>query len=216
VKVYKYGCLPPTTNAELVISQMKKGLIYQNKLIEIERWRRDELRKVIIQLGGEELLALEKEYLAKDLIYQQIDKSIKGLHQEKRNKDTPSDLLDAKSAAKEDKKKILDKIIEERSRIMKTDSFSTQKSEIRRASLDKIKEIRKNKTYTPWYGTYMLIEKAMGLTKKMKLYDYLEPNNPTFKRFNGEGRIGIQQFKPNLPINKLFDNSCPVIKMFPA
>lgn len=40
-KVYKYGLLPPTTGAEVVNDQLWKAHRYKNKLIEIERERRE-------------------------------------------------------------------------------------------------------------------------------------------------------------------------------
>lgn len=34
-RVYKYGLLPPTHNAELVADEMRRGHRYYNRLIEI-------------------------------------------------------------------------------------------------------------------------------------------------------------------------------------
>lgn len=42
ITTYKFGLLPPTFNVPLVRDQLKRGHNYQNKLIEIEQWRRNE------------------------------------------------------------------------------------------------------------------------------------------------------------------------------
>jgi hypothetical protein len=40
-RVYKYGCLAPTLNAELVYEQIRAAHRYRNQLVEIEKWRRE-------------------------------------------------------------------------------------------------------------------------------------------------------------------------------
>lgn len=47
VRIYSYGCLPPIENAELLEAEMKKASRYENKLIEIERRRRQEQEEAI-------------------------------------------------------------------------------------------------------------------------------------------------------------------------
>lgn len=46
-RVYKYGCLAPTTNKHLVFEQMRRAHRYRNFLTEIERERRIAVRAVI-------------------------------------------------------------------------------------------------------------------------------------------------------------------------
>lgn len=43
-RVYKYGCLAPTLNAELVYDQIRAAHRYRNQLVEIERARREAIK----------------------------------------------------------------------------------------------------------------------------------------------------------------------------
>ena len=47
IRVYEYGLLPPTVNAELVLSQMRDAHRYRNMLTEIERERRTKVREIM-------------------------------------------------------------------------------------------------------------------------------------------------------------------------
>ena len=46
-RVYQYGLLPPTTNAELIDDQIRGAHRYRNVLVEIERERRDAVRQIL-------------------------------------------------------------------------------------------------------------------------------------------------------------------------
>ena len=43
-----------------------------------------------------------------------------------------------------------------------------------------------------YWGTYLLVEAAHDASREMPLYDGVEPNDPRFSKWNGEGRIGVQ------------------------
>lgn len=194
MKVYKYGLQAPTFNADLVREQMKKGHNYQNKLIEIECWRRDEVRKLESQHG--DIQNFELDFQDKKEKFLAIDQQIKKQNSNARKKVNDPNLSIAKKQAKEDLKKS-EKILREARKNLRDDpTIKLAKEEVKEKANEKIRELRSNKSITPWYGTYMCVEKAFDLTKKMPYYKGTEPNNPRFKKFNS-GRIGIQQLGEN-------------------
>lgn len=190
IKTYKYGLLAPIVNGDLVRSEIKKAHIYQNKLIEIERWRRDEFRK--IEKDAPSLSSFEDAYAKAEIELSLIIKEQKSINSKARKKVNDESL----SLKKKDAQKIFKKCKEDlrtaRKSLKENVDIKTAKDKIYEEEKSKVRELRKNKD-TPWYGTYMLIEDALQKTKKMPLYDGVDPNNPRFKSFNGEGRIGIQQ-----------------------
>src|SRR5271157_5906341 len=66
VKIYEYGLLPPTVNAELVDDQMRAAHRYRNVLVELERERRTRVRAILSGHADTEPLAAEVERLASE------------------------------------------------------------------------------------------------------------------------------------------------------
>lgn len=280
MKVYKFGLLAPTTNNDLVRSEMKKAHNYQNKLIEIERWRRDQKRA--IEYRDDNIRAIEIEYQRLDGIVESLLDKRASLKQEafvlfaQQNNKSPNEIKANKSlfdqakkfakkandpelnkeleaakiackvvkdsfyqargpvriaeqllSSKEKEGDSLVKLARENGKVLskqdrlkliaeaksKADAILKELSEenaickglleLKTEVSERTSVIRGDKNIAPWYGSYMLIEKAFDLTRRMSLYDGLDPKNPRFRRFDGGGRIGIQQFQPHEPIDKV-------------
>src|SRR5262249_19800215 len=69
-KIWSFGPLKPTENAELFHDHLYQATRYYNQLIEIERRRRDRFR-VARSEHTPELSALEKQWQDKDAVFQQ-------------------------------------------------------------------------------------------------------------------------------------------------
>jgi Putative transposase DNA-binding domain len=219
ITTYQFGILPPTTNATLVRDQIKRGHAYQNKLIEIEIWRRGELRKLLSQAGN--VPQLESELRAAEETLDTIEKKRKsanaklgyGLVKEsktpKKAEVSAEDKL-AKKEAQTAKKVAKIALTEERKRVQTTQSDERKK--IEEEFNKRVSEITRSDD-APWSGTYTLIRAAFGIpsakgkTKGMPLYDGTEPKDPRFRRFDGSGRLGIGQFQPNEPLSKVIGNN---------
>src|SRR5258706_9141655 len=85
-RVYSYGCLPPTAGADLVEEQIRLAHRYRNKLVEIERKRREIVQQAQAEIGdicalrvAAETLKAEKETAVAAL---KAKKAGKGKHAE--------------------------------------------------------------------------------------------------------------------------------------
>lgn len=205
MKVYKYGLQPPTLNGELVHEEMKKAHAYQNKLIEIERWRRDQLRLIESRAG--DIPQLELLLQSKEEVYNEINKLIKSGNAAARTKVASKDFLNKKKIAGAEVKEAKLNLKKARSLVRSLPEIKEAKDKLHKEALAKEREVRKSDE-APWFGTYMLIEKAVALTKAMPLYDGILPNNPRFRiKSLSSGRLGIQQFQPHEPLDKVLGSS---------
>jgi hypothetical protein len=201
ITTYKFGIQPPTLNANLVRDQIRRGHNYQNKLIEIEIYRREEERKIKSNLG--DVPTCEETFSKAEARLTAIDKKIKAANAKARSKVSVSiedkqEKLNAKAEFKTAKESL--KLAR---RNLKDDPSLKVAREKLNEDINFCISIDRKSESAPWYGTYMLIEGAFDKTRKMPLYDGIKPNNPRFRVFTGEGRVGIQQFQPNEPISKV-------------
>jgi len=208
IKTEKYGLLSPTLNADLVLLEMRKAHDYQNNLIEIERWRRDEIRKIESIYGNIPQLTIDYDIASND--YETILKTKKKNNSNARANVSTPELNQQLKDAKSKRKACENKLKQARLSSRKDDKIKKAKDNISILENKKQSLLRKSDA-APWYGTYMLIDHAFGIpsakgkTKGMPLYNGINPNNPIFRNYNGEGRIGIKQFQPYEPINKIIN-----------
>jgi len=188
MRVYKYGLLRPTTNADLVHEQIKIGHKYRNKLIELEIKRRDLIRAEVAKSSVVEddftdaKLAVEK--------FKHLDKLLKQKNAQHRSKrHNNPDLKKDHTKARKEKTKAIKKLEETRRKVLKK-----CKETIKVFNDQYIEEEKKVRSEcAPFWGTYQVIEDAMKRSRKsLPLWDGLESNNPKFRRFNGIGRVSIQ------------------------
>jgi hypothetical protein len=196
------------------MEQIRKGHNYQNKLIEIERWRRNEIRTIERQAGDiPELEVAVKEADDKVIAF---DKRNKRANADARTRVATDEMKQELRDAKKARKEINSKLIEARRLLRSNEDIKAKRTAIDQQANLKIAEVRKS-DIAPWYGTYMLIEDAFQKTRKMPLYDGVEPNDPRFRSYLGEGRVGIQQFQPNEPIDKVIgiEASSKMVRIIP-
>lgn len=203
IKVFKYGLLAPTLNGDLVKDEMRKGHIYQNKLIEIECWRRDEVRKLESKYGN--INELEIELSSREDDFNLINKQIKNYKSKLRTKKIESPILGyAQDIVKTYRKNAKIALSNARKLLRGDLLLKEEKDKIQKLANEKEAIARGDKENCPYSGTYMLIETAVSKTKAMPFYNGVESNNPKFKRFDGSGRIGIHQLdEKRVPIEKI-------------
>lgn len=214
VKTYSFGLLSPITNADKVSDEMKSAHRYQNAFIEIEKWRREEIRKLQSKFGNAS--DLEQALTNAEEAFNAIDKKIKAANAKARTHVDTKEQRDERQAAKLLKKeaalalKTFRKALNiSKKRLDELKEDDSTASEYERAFLSIKKEVSERRAVirggenAPWYGTYMLVEEAVQATCKMPLYDGTEPNDPKYRRWDGCGRFGIKQFQPNEPMTKV-------------
>lgn len=186
IRVYKYGLLPPTTNAPLVREQLRAGHVYRNQLVEIERARRAAVREVMTTVTdvAEAEAAVR---VARDVLGAARG-AIKRARAETRTRSETESMRDAAFAAKSAHKV-------EKDRLFAARKAARAVLEPRLAEIeDRAGELRRGaRALTEAYGlTYEMREEADEASRKMPLYDGDEPNDPRFVRWTGDAMIGVR------------------------
>ncbi len=182
-RVYQYGCLAPIENREIVDKQMRLGHRYRNTLVEIERGRRAALRP----LFEDPAIALASRQ-AKDAVRLARD-AIKMARSKSRAKDETEMLKEALKEAQARTAEASRALGESRRAL-----FEASNGKAREDINERAKELgRSARAYCGVYwGTYLLAEAAVDAARGEKLFDGIEPNDPRFKAWNGEGAVGVQ------------------------
>lgn len=195
--VYKYGLRPPTMNADLVRAQMRAGHDYRNRLIEIERQRRAAIRPL---LGTPELeAAVQKTQLE----VEEADREIRRLRSATRSRSETKEQRERLSLAKVARAAAKAALSEERKRLNTDPAIQAAKDRINEEN-GAAKRAARNAPETPYWGTYLLSEDAMQkAVADTPLFSGMEPNDPRFRRWAGEGAVGVQ-LQGGLPVSGVF------------
>lgn len=178
MRAYTYGLLPPITNAELVENQMVLGHRYRNKLIEIERRRRDAVREVTSRLVDPEDQA-RVDQLLKDLeeartqiaaVRAKERRRAESKEQRDRAREIGAQLKEARARMKERRRSI-------------SDEDKAQLDAIKEAAFQEIRDARGASGV--YWGTYLIHEQAMRASATA-------PTPPSFLPWRGEGRVSVQ------------------------
>ena len=236
--VYSYGAKPPSLREAECCEQIFLAHRYQNKLVEIERNRRERTATYMDTVLGPELLQ------RRDFLEEQIKIALESV--KKARQDTAKLKIDSEARSamkKEDAKKARQKSV----RRVKMDPEAKAQIELWRAELKDVRlRIREKKTAIRaaeaevnegpiaiinaeskqavrdaravcgvFWGTYLLAERAHQLA-----CGSIAP--PKFHRFDGSGQIGVQlqgqcegADRAGLPVSKLGsgDNRLQVLDM---
>lgn len=192
VRNYRYGLLRPTVNASLVEEQMLLAHRYRNKLIEIERDRRGEYRKLMGEQGDIAPLEAEMgELVAKrEALVQQRS----AVRSRTRGNSEPAAMKAEIKAIGGRMKGLRTKLNEIRARLAKDDAIQAAISEINARAKTRAKEARA--TCGVYWGTYLIEEAAMDAARKQK-------NMPEFRRFSGYGRV-CAMFQGGRPLSEVW------------
>lgn len=226
IRVYRYGLIKaPSENASLVRAQMRAAIVYRNRLVELERERRDKIRALSSAHGDIATAEIEaKEASAKE---EAAVEEIRALKAKGRTRSVPQHLRDQLAILRVRRRDAVKKFNEMRKEAKADAELQAKFDQINAEHNEKMREARAN--CGVFWGTYLLIEDAMQAVRKMPLYDGTEPNNPRFvralsplpkdapqegpalveylahrpERTNTEGTIGIQ-CQNGLPVRDAF------------
>lgn len=196
VRVMQYGLGQPLTQEDLINSQIKDAHHFRNKHVEIERTRRQKQRDALE--AYKDIQLLEKEVGdAVDAIQVLLLQSEQG-RIARGDKRDPPELTEAIKAAKAHKKSLLDKLRLRRKELRQDAAVQRQIDRANEEASAARKAVRNEFSQHGQrmrHGTYTLIEAAAEQSRKsLPLYDKngLDPNDPMYRRWRGEGRLGAQ------------------------
>jgi hypothetical protein len=171
-KIWTFGCLPPTAEVERVWEQLRLAHRYYNALIEIERTRR--------KLYREERRRLCPALAACEERLEAIAAALEEARH--RNVDT-KEQRDALSRDKAERKSLGARAKKERAASKNVTELAECGKHINADANTRVRAARE--VCGVYWGTYLLVEKAIEAAKKSAV-------DPKFKRWCGEGRIGVQ------------------------
>lgn len=174
-KIWSFGALAPTTNGQLLLEQLFLANRYYNALIEIEQRRRKNYRDARSE-AAPTLAMLETQWKALDT---EFSVALNALPKVKGKKVLTPELVDLKQRRKD----VATLMKAERAKF-KADEEA--KIDIKRVDDKANLEVKSARAATDLYwGSYLLIEKQIEQARKSKA-------DPRFRRFEGNGRVGVQ------------------------
>lgn len=180
-RVYEYGLLEPTVNADLVADQMHAAHRYRNVLVEIERARRDAVRAALAAHPSVEPIEAEVARLAaeREVLRDQIRRAnaakrgradTKELREQVR--DVAGRLREARGRLKAAKDAIAEDVV-----VTAAIAVANERAAAR---------VREERAHCNCYwSTYLLQEADADRARK-------EKTPPKFRRWTGEGRVSVQ------------------------
>ncbi len=190
IRVYEYGLRAPTLGADIVAEQMKLGHRYRNKLVEIERQRRERIR--VIMASHPDAAPLEAELA--DLVTQRATArdAIKAVRKAARRRAESAEQRESARALTDRIRALRDQIKQIRSAVVA--ACQSQIDTVDEERLASIKKARHD--CGVYWGTYLLHEASADQARKSR-------TPPHFVSWRGEGRVGVQLQK-GLPLDELW------------
>lgn len=179
LRVYKFGISPPLEGAAALHEQFRRAHTYANKLIEIERRRRDAVRELEGTYGLTPLMVALREADARvELLTSQAKRP-----RTETRKRTPLDHAHAQELAQaREARKLAGKAVREKRQALKeTRSFIEASEHLGDAADEEMTLARKSSGL--FWGTYQLVEAAHSARCAVPMWTSEGlPNNPRFIR----------------------------------
>lgn len=198
-RVYSYGILPPTENAALVSEQMRKAHEYRNKLVEIERKRRQEARTTIS--GATNVQSCESEVHALKRAQSEIQSAINKHHATERTRKTPEHMRLQLKEARRLLREARARLFAERKKI-RTDPRLVEDLDQTNDKAATDQRAARGESGVYW-GTYLLAEAQIDEARKTPLYKGVDAWDPRFVRWDGRGSVSVQ-IQKGMPAAKVF------------
>lgn len=191
-RVYEFGLLDPTMNANLVDDQMRAAHRYRNLLVEIERSRRDAVRGALSAHPAVEPLEAEVQSLSKDreALRDQIRRAnaaVRGRADTKELREKVRVVAGALRGARAKLKAAKGAIVSDAGVV----AAITAANE---AAAARVRQERAR--CGVYWSTYLLQEADADRARKEKM-------PPKFRRWDGEGRVSVQ-LQGGLPLEELW------------
>ncbi len=182
-----YGLRWPTEREIDVRMQMELAHRYRNKLVEIERGRREAVRSTLSRNGLVDLELAAARAEAEESAAAAAVSAAKGAARAGKG---PPELVAALRTARAATAEARSLLAAERRRLKADPRVQAEVALAAGVAGALVRGARAN--CGVYWGTYLLIEAEMQASAKMPYYDGTRPNDPRFQRWTGEGQIGVQ------------------------
>ena len=191
VRVYRYGVLAPTVEGPRVHEQMWKAHLYRNDLVQIERGRRDAVRAVLSRYG--DLAVLEQTCVTAQEVLRAAQHAARAERVTTSSRRNTAEVADAVTRAKAAVSTARARVTATR-KAARTDGAAVHELAVIEERAGELRRAARALAASRglYWGTYQLVEDAMQQSARAPLYDGLEPQNPRFHRFEGEGQVSAQ------------------------
>lgn len=206
-KIWSFGCRRPNEDDETVVfDQLRRAQRYYNRLIEIERKRREDYRALRTSLFPV-IEQLENRDADLTVEIELVRTAIKANRQASRKK-TPVDpeTRERLQRLQTERREVRAGLREQRALAQQSEEMKTRSEAVQEASYAAIRAARADED-TPYWGTYLLVEEAAKAAAKAKV-------DPRFRGFRGEGRIGVQ-VQGGLSTEDLFSGRSTLLQVDP-
>ena len=179
--VYQYGLLPPTSEAARIDEQMKLAHRYRNRLVEIERGRRERVADALAAHEDVGPLIAERDALLalRSAARQEIKDARAKARRRAETKEQRAKVLEIEARLQEARQRVKDawQAVAQDPGIQRTLAF------IADSAREQIRDARGS--CNVYWGTYLLQEAAMDMARRSK-------SIPQFSPYRGEGRVSVQ------------------------
>lgn len=209
--VYKFGLLPPTTNADLVNEQMYLRHKYYNNSVALENEKRKELCAVDAQISPV-IAALELEIEQIDNLIDSFKNEIGKKHSAAQSKITSKEDKDNLKKYKAQRKELFVKLKSLKIQLKDDPERKAKLTALIEQYKSKVNSLRKDSDL--YWGTYLLVDDAIeAASKSVKQLS----KSLRFKSWNGDGQIGVRSMPTTkyVGMNEVFDNNCSVLQIDP-
>lgn len=182
MRVYKFGLLAPTENADLVDSEMRDGRRYYNTLVELENGRRAALRALA---HNDDIALLEAEHAAADRWVESVVEMVKDERVRRRGRNVPASLGRGLAEAKQGRAVVAACLAYAR-RLVWLRIDPVERTRISEFALAVAKNARHFRGCA--WGTGGLVELAVDAAAKATPFS----DDLQFRRSSGKGVVGVQ------------------------
>lgn len=179
IRVYQYGLLGPTSNADMVLDQMRKAHVYRNLLTEIERARRDQIHQAMT--AHPDMAPLQAEI---DALVAERDAARQQLLRNRRATRSRSDSPQQRAQIRDQgaRIRVLRQQIKDQRKAV-AEAIKPQLDQIQEVCYQQQKDARAR--CGVYWGTYLLAEADAKRAR-------MEKTMPRFRSWRGEGRVSVQ------------------------
>jgi hypothetical protein len=181
-KIYTYGCLPPIEGADKLDEQLWLAHRYRNKLVEIERRRRERIAQV--QREHDVLGDILEVAHSIETAVAEARRKIRLLRSGKANTVEIAAQRELVEALFGDLAVVRFFLARARAQAKTDETLKAAYTAVEQAARDEIKSLRASDE-APYWGTYLVVEKAAEMWRK-------SADPPRFFRYTGEGRVVVQ------------------------
>jgi hypothetical protein len=180
-RVYRYGLLPPITEAQRVADQMSLGHRYSNRLVEIERSRRARARAILGSHADTEPLGADVARLEREL--EAALGVVLGARKAERRR---AETAEQRQVVRDLRQQLRDARARLKAAKVSLATDPAVQASLRASDEQAAQAVRDARAASGLYwGTYLISEAAIDAARKGRM-------DPRFRRWDGSGAVAVQ------------------------